>query len=186
MLRTTPAAERRVFRAGASRIMLRVLLGALLVAGCSSTRPVVSVRPHEHMEIGWTPRTVFQSPSYAAWFDTAYAAYQPTEEDTQRLLRMKDSVDFMVIYGTWCSDSRREMPRFFKVMDAIKFPGEQITLIAVDRSMQVPEGIARQYGITNVPTFIVRYRGVEVGRVTESPKNSLERDIADLLSAIFP
>lgn len=162
------------------------LISAALLSACSSGRHVIAVRPQEHMEVGWTPRSIFQSPPYAAWFDTAYVAYRPGEEETARLSRMRDSVDLVVIYGTWCSDSRREMPRFFKLMDEIKFPDDRITLIAVDRSQQIPEGVARQYGVTNVPTFIVRYRGVEIGRVIESPKSSLEKDFVDILSPLFP
>jgi len=58
-------------------------------------------------------------------------------------------------------------------------------MIAVDRSMEIPPGIRTEYGITNVPTFIVRYRGIELGRIVESPKASLEEDLAGLLRPIF-
>ena len=162
-----------------------IILAAAILVGCSGSKPSVSVRPQEHMEVGWTPRAIFQSPTYASWFDTAYVAYQPSEEYKDLLSRMKDSVDIVVIYGTWCSDSRREMPRFFKVMDAIQFPASRIILIAVDRTMQIPQGIAHQYGITNVPTFVIHYRGVELGRVVESPKNSIEQDFAEMLSPVY-
>jgi len=165
--------------------LICVLLVAVLSAGCSSTKQVISVRPNEHMEIGWTPRTIFQSPAYA-WFDTGYAAYQPQKEYLDRLRRMKDSVEYLVIYATWCSDSKREMPRFLKIMDGIEFPAGRITMIAVDRARQLPAGISNKYGITNVPTFIVKYRGLEMGRVIESPKTTLEQDFVDLLSPLFP
>ncbi len=157
----------------------------ILIAGCSTT-PKVGVKPNEHMEIGWTPRTVFQSPSYAAWFDTGYSAYTPQEEYLSRLQQTKDSVDIVVVYGTWCSDSRREMPRFWKIIDSARFPADRIVMIAVDRTMQMPPGIKAEYGITNVPTFIIRFRGMEIGRITESPKTTLEQDMVDWLSPFFP
>lgn len=166
--------------------ILASIFCALLIVGCSSTKKL-PVKPNEHMEVGWTPRSVFQSPSYAAWFDTTYANYElePTSIEQLKAMTM-DSVQIVVVYGTWCSDSRREMPRFFKVMDAINFPQDHITLIAVDRTMQIPPGIKEQYGVTNVPTFMVNYRGLEIGRIIEQPKTTLEQDLAELLALVMP
>ena len=156
-----------------------------MLQGCSPSHKV-AVRPNEHMEIGWTPRSIFQAPSFAAWFDTGYGHYQPQEEYVARLRHMKDSVDVVVVYGTWCSDSRREIPRFWKVVDSTQFPAEHVTMIAVDRTMQLPPGIQNQYRITNVPTFIINYRGMEIGRITESPRTTIEQDIVDWLGPFFP
>jgi hypothetical protein len=47
--------------------------------------------------------------------------------------------------------------------------------------MELPPGIKKEYGITNVPTFIVSYRGMEMGRIIESPKTTLEGDLVELL-----
>lgn len=154
------------------------------VIGCSSTAKV-AVKPNEHMEIGWTPRSVFQSPTYAVWFDTGYEHYQPERETLDRLRKMEDSVAITVVYGTWCSDSKREIPRFLKILDSISFPPDRLTLIAVDRTMQLPAGIKEQYQITNVPTIMIIYRGVEVCRIIESPKTSLEGDMNEGLSPLF-
>lgn len=164
---------------------LGIFSSPFLSVGCGPAAKV-SVKPNEHMEVGWTPRSVFQSPPYAAWHDTGYANYSPSGDKINQLIRMKDSVEFYVVYGTWCSDSRREMPRFFKIMDEIKFPAEKITLVALDRTMRIPEGLAEELNITNVPTFLIKYRGMEIGRITESPKISLEDDIFEYLSPAFP
>ena len=137
------------------------------------------------MEIGWTPRSIFQSPSYAAWFDSGYAAYQPQMEYVDRLRNMTDSVHLIVVFGTWCHDSKREVPRFFKIMDAAGFPSGQITLIAVDRSLQIPPGVAKEYNILHTPTFIVRYRGVELGRIEEKPSTTLEEYFVESLRQLF-
>ncbi len=158
----------------------------LFVYGCSSTKKILSVKPNEHIEVGWTPRSVFQSPTYAAWFDTAYNNYKPHQETIERLKRMKDSVEYFIVYGMWCSDSRRELPRFFKIMDMIDFPSDKIILVAEDRTMQIPAEVAKENNITNVPTFIVKYRGIEVGRIVESPKTTIENDLLEYLIQLFP
>ena len=170
------------------RQIFKVLFPAIITVvllGCSSS-PKVAVRPNEHMEIGWTPRTIFQSPSYAAWFDTGYGHYQLQNESVSRLRHMTDSVDILIVYGTWCSDSRRELPRFWKLMDSAGFPADHITMIAIDRAMQLPAGVKQEYSITNVPTFMIKFRGVEIGRIVESPKSSIEEDITGWLSPFFP
>lgn len=161
-----------------------IVLLAAWAAGCSSTTKVQSVRPNEHIEIGWTPRTVFQSPAYA-WFDTGYNAYQPQKEYVDRLARMKDSIDIVVVYGTWCSDSQRELPRFFKIVDMIGLPPDRVKLIAVDRTKQLPAGVSQEYAITLVPTFVIKYRGLEIGRIIESAKTTLEQDLTELLVPLF-
>ena len=166
-------------------LIVVIFISFIFLPGCSGPKKL-AVKPNEHMEVGWTPRSVFQSASYAAWFDTTYAAYPVNEEITDRLRWMKENVEILVVYGMWCGDSKREMPRFFKIMDGIRFPEEKITLIAVDRTMLIPPDIKKEYGITNVPTFIVRYKGMELGRIIESPKTSLEQDLFELLSPFFP
>ncbi len=169
-----------------------LLLVFLLAAGCSTGKNTSvqsaakpSVRPMEHMEIGWTPRSVFRSPSYAVWFDSTYAAYGPDTGALNKLGRMQDSVALIIIYGTWCSDSRRELPRFWKIGDIVHFPVDRVTMIAVDRTMEIPNGIKAEYRITNVPTFIVQYRGLELGRITETPATTMEQDLVNILTPVF-
>ncbi len=167
-------------------ISCSLLIGLGVFAGLWGCSPgKLAIRPNEHMEIGWTPRTVFQSPSYAAWFDTTYARYVPDEQYIDRLRSMKDSVRITVVYGMWCSDSRRELPRFFHIMDTIGFPADRIALIAVDRTMDLPPGIKKEYGITAVPTFLLSFKGMEVGRIVELPKTTLEQDLVEWLEPFF-
>jgi thiol-disulfide isomerase/thioredoxin len=166
------------------RMVWAALLVASVLAGCSAGK--LPIKPNEHLEIGWTPRSIFKAPPYAAWFDTAYANYRPSEEYVGRLKKMTDSVRITIVYGTWCSDSKKQLPHFFRIMDTVGFPEDRITLIAVDRTMQLPPGVKKEYGITNVPTFILSFKGMEVGRIIESPRTTLEEDCSAWLSPFFP
>lgn len=167
-----------------SPIFFAIILSQIF-CGCSTPKKV-AVKVNEHIEVGWTPRSIFQSPSYASWFDTGYTNYEPEFEYIENLKVMQENVEIIVVYATWCSDSKREMPRFFKIMDEIKFPPDCITLIAVDRTMKIPEGIKDEYGITNVPTFIIKFKGMEIGRIIENPKDTIEHDLYEYLSPFFP
>lgn len=131
------------------------------------------------MELGWVDRSVLHAPQYPA-FDTGYTAYKPALEMLNDVRTAFDSVRFLIVFGTWCSDSRREMPRFFKIIDSLHVPEERVQLYGVDRSKQYPEGIPQQYNIKKVPTIIVLDNGTEVGRIVESPKTTIEQDLFEI------
>lgn len=92
-----------------------------------------------------------------------------------------------VFLGTWCSDSRREVPRLWRALDEAegRTGGEMpftIRYVAVDRSKGEPADLVAGRGIELVPTFIVRRDGAEVGRIVESSPHGVEEDLRALLT----
>ncbi len=87
--------------------------------------------------------------------------------------------------GTWCSDSRREVPRFYKILDELNYPEEKVELINVDRNKVGIENSVDSLNIELVPTFIIYSKGEEIGRIIETPKESLEKDLAKILNKQF-
>ena len=100
-----------------------------------------------------------------------------------------DGVRIKIFMGTWCSDSQREIPRFFKLLDALKYPTDKVTLIAVDRQKTTPENFEKGLNIERVPTFVF-YRDAsdadtnELGRIVEYPMESLQDDMIKILSGV--
>jgi hypothetical protein len=88
----------------------------------------------------------------------------------------------LVFLGTWCSDSRREVPRFLALADSTGMTPNDYTLYALDRKKSSPEGLERQYNIDRVPTFILLRGTKELGRIVETPKTTLEGDFLDILA----
>jgi len=88
--------------------------------------------------------------------------------------------------GTWCGDSKREIPRFYKILETANYPIEQLTMVAVDHIepnyKKSPGGEEKGLSIIKVPTFIFYKDGKEVNRIVESPIESLEKDIAAIIS----
>ncbi len=85
-----------------------------------------------------------------------------------------------VYLGTWCGDSRREVSRWFSVMNKVS-DGPEVRYISLDRSMSAAD-VSIPETLTNVPTFYV-YRGDdELGRVVETAVEPIGVDIADLIS----
>ena len=88
--------------------------------------------------------------------------------------------------GTWCGDSKKEIPRFYKVLETTKFPENQLQVIAVNRTKdaykQSPNHEEKGLNIHRVPTFIFYKNGKEVNRIVEHPKETLERDMLNIVT----
>ncbi|MCB1223379.1 MAG: hypothetical protein KDK21_05555, partial [Mesotoga sp.] len=87
-----------------------------------------------------------------------------------------------IVLGTWCSDSRREVPRFMKIIDLWGFPREKIRFIGVDINKIAPLEEYSGLDIERVPTFIFFEKKIEKGRIIEVPVTSLEQDTENILA----
>jgi thiol-disulfide isomerase/thioredoxin len=97
-----------------------------------------------------------------------------------------DGYRFRVFFGSWCGDSKREVPRFLKLLDLLGVQGESRELIGVGNKDTVykrsPAGEEEGLGIFRVPTFIILKNGKEINRITEFPVRSLERDLFSIVN----
>ena len=84
--------------------------------------------------------------------------------------------------GTWCPDSRREVPRFMRIVEEIGFPADRIVFVGVDNTKLAPVGGYDTLNIERVPTFIFLRNKVEAGRIIETPVTSLEQDMQIILT----
>lgn len=117
-------------------------------------------------------------------FAASFEAYQvDTETLANIILSDNDSYQFVILMGTWCHDSVREVPRMLKVLDALNVEETQVTLIGVDYRKGEPQGREKTYDLRYTPTFIVLRNGVEIGRIIERPKHSLEVDLAMIFAS---
>ena len=101
-----------------------------------------------------------------------------------RSRRTPADVTVLLIVATWCPDSKREVPRFFAIMDGAGISESQLTMVGVDRTKKDAEGLTEKWGITRVPTFVFLRNGQELGRVVErTPAGAtLEGEIARVLA----
>jgi thiol-disulfide isomerase/thioredoxin len=101
----------------------------------------------------------------------------------EKLLEInKDELTIQIVMGTWCPDSRREVPRFMQILDRWKFPAAKVTFIGVDNAKLSPVGDFDKLDIQRVPTFIILKNKVEAGRIIENPVTSLEQDMLNILT----
>lgn len=124
--------------------------------------------------------------SYASWFKQNMENYTPNSKLVKTLKDELSTYNILVFVGTWCGDSKREVPRFIKILETTNFPMEQLKLVAVDKRKDYykksPQGEEWGLNIKRVPTFIFYKNGREVNRIVESPVSSLEDDIKAIVT----
>jgi len=129
----------------------------------------------------FNPDKMLDSP-HSAWYLKGYSEYQPDPSVMDELKGFsKEGLKITIVLGTWCPDSRREVPRFMKIMELWGFPASDIRFIGVDINKIAPLGDYLLLGIERVPTFIFYKNNVETGRIIEVPVTSLEQDTRDIL-----
>lgn len=121
------------------------------------------------------------SPNYNTWFSKGYNDYQPDKILTNKISKQLKEYHILVFLGTWCGDSRREVPRLYKVLETAKYPMQQLTVVALSGKpkmyKQSPNHEEKGLHIKRVPTIIFYKNEKEVNRIVESPVESLEQDM---------
>lgn len=113
----------------------------------------------------------------------AEAESRPDEAAARALATVEPGAEIDVFLGTWCGDSEREVPRFWRALDlagpAVPF---EVHYIGVDEDKKEPSAPVTNNEILYVPTFVVRRNGQEVGRIVEGSPGGLEKDLLSLLT----
>ncbi len=120
------------------------------------------------------------------WYNKGFNHYQPDKATIDSLKPYVNHLSVMTVLGTWCSDSREHVPHFMKVMHVLGVNEKQIELIGTLRNKQSTKLDISSLNIQYVPTFIIFYKGKEVGRIIEDTQVSIEKDILRLLQNTQP
>ena len=162
--------------------LLAVLVSILTTSCATSTpAPATQARPEEKpVIIGETTRKAVEAaPEWMA----AEAESQPDPEACKALASVPPGAEVTIFLGTWCGDSRREVPRFWKALD---LAGTDVPFavhyIGVDRQKKEPSAPVTNNDVRYVPTFIVFREGREVGRIVEESPHGIEKDLLALLT----
>ena len=168
------------------KFVLLIATGLILVqnsAGQEMNQLVFSEKTNSNILLGYCDRDGFAQAEFQAWFDMNYESYSPDQEVLKKLMKIdQHELTIKIVLGTWCHDSRREVPVFYRVADEIGIPDEKLTLICVNRMKEFPGTDISSLEVNFVPTFIFYRSGTEIGRIIESPAKSLEKDMLKILT----
>ena len=131
--------------------------------------------------IGIQTKENFKQQPFSHWFDSNYNNYNPGESIVKEIKKHLNGITIKAFMGTWCGDSKRETPNFYKLLDALNFDYKDLTMIAVGRDKTTPDNLQEGLNIARVPTFILYRNGKEIGRFVEYPRETLEKDILKIV-----
>lgn len=138
------------------------------------------------MLLGCCTREALNREPFAAWFNNNYFDYKVDTSVTNQLKNFIDKKQFLLFLGTWCGDSKREVPRILKVLDYCGVKPEQIKMILVSNVdslyKQSPTHEEKGLHILRVPTLIVYENNTEINRFIEYPVETLEKDLLKILN----
>lgn len=155
-----------------SRLVTLIVLTGIL-AGCQST--------YQN-----EPPPPIVGPMVRSQLTDAFLHAYPEEPIGEPFLAMirqaHAGVHVLVFMGTWCSDSKRDVPRFLRIADGSGMDATDFDLYGLDRKKKSPGGLEEKYSIERVPTFIF-LRG---GRRSAGSWRPLQRPWKGIFSRFWP
>lgn len=177
---------------------MKLLLYIFIVASamnCGSTEPntqntaEVSTAGNTEAEeqqsdvlVGKIKKEELQQAPHAAWFDPMYQSYQPDAEALETIKNNINDYEIKVFMGTWCGDSKREIPKLYKLLELSDYNMDKLEMNGVRLDKTLPNDIQKDFDIHHVPTIIFYKNGEEAGRFVEYPQEEFEDDIAKIVS----
>lgn len=121
------------------------------------------------------------------WYTENYNGYKPNKKVIEQIKSVltDKNIHIEIYFGTWCPDSRYEVPSLIKLLNLVEFDLNNITLIGLDRDKKVPnvsKEEAEALDIQMIPTFIFYENKIEMNRFVEFAVNTLEEDVLAILA----
>jgi thiol-disulfide isomerase/thioredoxin len=161
-----------------SSLFISIFLFAGALYAQEKNLVTIDERTGSEILLGVCDRDGFILGQFADWFEVGYENYQPQPEVIGMIEEIGfEDITIRMVLGTWCPDSRREVPHFIRVLDEIGFDMERLTIISVDGYKKAPGIDIAEWDVEFVPTMVVYKDAQELGRIIEYPMESLEKDL---------
>lgn len=143
---------------------------------------VQSSGEQQDMLMGKFTKEDLQKPPYESWFKSEYDNFKPSSEAMETIKSNISDYEIMVFMGTWCGDSKREVPKLLKILDEVGYDLSNLTMVGVNRNKTTPEKLEEGWDLDRVPSIIFIKDGKEMNRFVEYPRETIEVDIAKIVS----
>lgn len=167
-------------------LMVMSMLFCITFASAQNLNTEIAIEGETPFLLGKIDKSGLTSENYNTWFNKNFDDYQVDQSTINELSKTLKNYTIKVFLGTWCGDSKREVPRFYKILEACQFLDSQLEVITLsnkpDMYKQSPNHEEQGLNIHRVPTFIVYKNGVEVNRIVEHPVETLEKDLLNIIT----
>lgn len=99
-----------------------------------------------------------------------------------QLTQSLQDVQVVLLLGTWCGDSKEWAPEMINMLMAAGLQSSQLKVYALDRDKKGLNDIQVTFNVEYVPTIIFYKNEQELGRIVESPEQSLVEDFIKILN----
>jgi thiol-disulfide isomerase/thioredoxin len=168
-------------------LLISILLVSIYGVGKAQTTPNdnASCTEDKNMIIGKTTLDqLSQNTEFWAKYLTYYASYSMDKkklDEISNLLRNRN-IHIIAVIGTWCGDTKEQFPVLQKILDHLQLNNISIEYIGVNRDKLAGETDISLFGIIFVPTFIFYEDNQELGRIVETPEETMENHILKIIS----
>jgi thiol-disulfide isomerase/thioredoxin len=176
------------------RNAIYMCIAVILLGGCGVAENLISTPVSNavvkntngtEMLLGHCTRSCLMQKPFSDWFTKNYDDYKVDSSLTKEIGKLMKNKNITIFLGSWCGDSRREVPRMLKILDAAGIKEKQYDIIFVSNEAglykQSPQHEEKGKNIKRVPTFIISEVRNEKARIIEYPKESLEKDLLKIL-----
>ena len=165
-------------------LMMMSMLFCITFASAQNINNEIANEGETPFLLGKIDKSGLTSENYKAWFNKNFDDYQVDQSTINELSKNLKNYTIKVFLGTWCGDSKLEVPHFYKIIEACQFPESQLEVVALsakpDMYKQSPNHEEQGLNIHRVPTFIIYKNGVEINRIVEHPIETLEKDLLNI------
>lgn len=156
-----------------------VFLLVLLSAACSREAPGTPARMEGNIMYGQSGMDfVLEN---IAVFRTRTELIRSESAAVEYLKELREKITIKVFMGSWCVDAQLHVPVLFKALQQADNARITVQVIGLDRRKKDLDGLTQIYGIDFTPTFVVEYKGREIGRIIETPSKDAASDVVVIL-----
>ena len=158
-----------------------LFLIVLFLTACSASDKLHTAQyKGKDILVGKGHRSDLEKKYYNEWFDANYRDYRPDAKIINQLKPVVNTYKIVILMGTWCPDSREQVPVLFKVLDEAGYR-KNPDIYFTPRKYKYYKP-AKNYKIIRVPTIIVYKDDKEKARIIEYPMKSIEADLLKIMT----
>ena len=149
------------------------------------TNSIVLNQNKQTVLLGYCSPQMLQQKPFSDWFVPNYNNAK-TDSITIAALKTAFKKKRIEIYaGTWCGESKADLPKFLKILNESEVDSTQFKLIFLNNTAalykQSPQHEETGKNIVRTPTYIIYNGKKEMGRIIDSPIESFEKDLLKIL-----
>jgi hypothetical protein len=151
----------------------------------SYSNSLVTNENNQVILLGYCSQKLLLAPPFNSWFIPNFDSYQPDSTYLAALEKAFKKKRIEIYAGTWCGESKADLPKFLKILQVAHVDSLQIKLIFLNNTAELfkqsPQHEEAGKNIVRTPTYIIYSGKKEMGRIIDSPIESFEKDLLKIL-----